>query len=394
MSDDDKSRELDELLSVPVVDEMAEVLEEDVKDVPEPAGSSWTPTALGDIVRGVADGSLVRPTPTLCRIDGLATGLFYPGKVHDVHGVAGGGKSYLMAYAAAQELDAHHHVSWVDLEDNPDTLVRRLIDLGVSEADIVEYLHYTRPTEPSQAGIAYLHATLADFPHTMVVIDSTGESMGMDGVKANEDSEVAAWLRRVTRTTADLGPAVVLIDHVPKASEEALMSIGSQRKSAGMDGAIWSVQGVKGMSFSRTKSGFVNIVCGKDRTGDYPKGETIAQFHFDADRKEFSLRDYNPAPAGDGGFRPTVLMERVARYVELNPGATGKAITDNVRGRRDAVLRAVEVLIDEGYVSAAARTGRGGGQEYTCLKPFLDATTLPPGPVMPEQEELEGLLPT
>jgi AAA domain len=56
--------------------------------------------------------------------------------------------------------------------------------------------------------------------------------------------------------------------------------------------------------------------------------------------------------AGDGGtFRPTVLMERISRFVETNPGGlTTRDILAGVKGNTDAKALALRLLVNEGYI--------------------------------------------
>ncbi|WP_062213897.1 AAA family ATPase [Demequina oxidasica] len=335
--------------------------EEDVR------GASWRDRGLGDVIRDVTDGTWIRPVPSVCVIEGSDCGLFYPGKVNGIHGVAGVGKSLLLAYSEVQEINAGHHVVHVDFEDDEYTLVSRLLDLNAKPENIEEYLHYKKPEESSRYGITFFHDTITKHKVALVGIDSTGESMAMDGVKANEDHEVARWLRLVGRAAADLGPAVVLLDHVPKAAEDALMSIGSQRKSAGINGAIYSLRGDK--PFARDKSGSVRIVCGKDRGGNYAKGSTVAEYHFNASDASFTLRDPEPVfRTADGTVKPTRLMERVSQFLEANPGSNQSATATGCSGRKGEVVFALSCLEEDGFVVHSK--GPHNARLYKVVKPY------------------------
>jgi hypothetical protein len=146
--------------------------------VPAP-GDTWQPVELGDVVAGLLSGRLTRPAPTVgMRQDGA--GLFYPGKVNGVAGASGAGKSWTALYASAQQLAEGRHVVYVDFEDDAAGVVARLLDLGVSPEVIPERLHYLQPDEPySDAAAAQLAETITAHAPTLVIIDSTGESMAL-----------------------------------------------------------------------------------------------------------------------------------------------------------------------------------------------------------------------
>lgn len=377
--------EIDSLLALPAeIDDVLEAAEEDVAPL---QGSSWEDFAFAELLTSIEDGSFAKPVPSICAVEGVGLGLFYPGRVNGIHGEGGGGKSMICTFACAQEVRLGHHIVWVDLEDHASTLLTRLLELGVPSADILTYVHYKRPTESSRLGVAFLHETVKTFSPTLVVIDSTGESMGIDGVKANEDNEVAAWLRLGPRSTADLGPAVVLIDHVPKAARDSLMSIGSQRKSAGMDGALYSVQ--EGIPFSQSRTGFAKVVCGKDRQGNHTKGKLVAEFHYDAVGLKFTLKapaDAQHTPSGV--FMPTGLMEKISRFLEATPGSSTNAIETGVGGNKKYIAEAITALVELGHVGVTI--GARNARVHTAKKVYRAPVVKVPEQL--EQGELDGLI--
>lgn len=331
--------------------------------------ASWGPVDITEVVDGVADGTLVRPQPTLMHIDGGGA-LLYPGKVHGVHGVGGSGKTWFAAVGIAECITAGQGVVLVDFEDTPATIVERLIhDLRVPGELVKEHFVYVRPTASSHAGIEPLRRLVSERDVTLVVVDSVGEALANDGVKQNEDDEVARWMRRVPRALADLGPAVLLLDHVPKSDETTLMPIGSQRKQAAMNGAIYSLQ-VK-VPFSRGRAGHAKVVCGKDRQGTYARGDVVAELQLGPDRSgrtNITLRA--PRDNGPGGhFRPTALMEKASKYVEAGGrDLTANSIASAVSGKRSDVLDAIKVLVAEGYL--ATTPGPRCSTLHSSIRPY------------------------
>lgn len=335
-------------------------------------GSTWADMDLTETVSGILDGTLQRPVPTLGRIDG-AGALLYPGKVHGVHGMGGAGKTWLAACVIAERITAGEHVLLVDLEDTPATIVERLlIELQVPAEDVLARFHYKRPTEPTLSGMARLHATVTDHDVSLVVLDSVGEALAADGVKQNEDAEVATWCARFARSTAELGPAVLLLDHVPKADEKSLMPIGSQRKQAAMNGVIYSLQ--RKVPFSRDKGGLAVLVVGKDRQGTYAHAQTVAELRVtpEAGRSRVELVAPTEAPrSADGEFRPTYLMEQASRFIEGNGPVSANQINQNVKGKREHVFQAVKALVAEEYVKR--EDGPNRSVLHTSTLPFREA---------------------
>ena len=117
---------------------------------------------------------------------------------------------------------------------------------------------------------------IVDHDCQLAVIDSTGEAMALDGADPNSDDDVARWFRRVPRTMARLGPAVLLLDHVPKAKDApGGFAIGSQRKRAAIDGASYRVN--SSVAPAKGVRGILKLITAKDRGGHYQQGHEVAQ---------------------------------------------------------------------------------------------------------------------
>lgn len=180
-------------------------------------GKSWEPIELGDVVQGLLDGTIKRPTPTIGRRNDGAY-LFYAGRVNGIAGQSGCGKSWTAMLTAVQEIWTSH-VFYIDMEDDKVSVVTRLLDLGAHPDDITSRFHYIHPDEAfSTYAAQLLVARLTQFQPTLVVIDSTGEAMAMNMVRPNDDDDVARWFRALPGMIAATGPAVVVLDHVTKAA--------------------------------------------------------------------------------------------------------------------------------------------------------------------------------
>lgn len=335
-------------------------------------GETWGAVDLSATVRGLMDGTLERLAPSVGEREGGGH-LFYAGKVNGLAGASGSGKSWTALTTCVQELGRGEHVVYVDLEDDAVGVVGRLLDLGVSPDAVLSRFHYVRPDEAHRpSGHDRLVALIAAHAPTIVVIDSTGEALALDGSKPNDDDDVARWFRRLPSALARLGPAVLVLDHVVKSDDGGLFAIGSQRKRAAVSGAQY-MQTVQ-RPFARGQAGSAKLVCAKDRHGNYAQGSKVAELHVepDGDGVGITLRVPAAVGAGDQTFRPTMLMERVSLLLEGQAEPLSRtSVHERVVGKKAALLEALDVLKTEGYVSVTP----GARQSELCrsLRPYRQA---------------------
>lgn len=327
----------------------------------------WEPTDLAAILAGDYEA----PVPTIGRrTDGRA--LFYPGRVNAIQGESGSGKSWVAIWAAAAELAQGNHVLYIDLEDHAASMIARLRAVGVADGAIASAFHYINPARSwNHAGSVELERICTEHPVTLAVIDSTGEAMALDGAKPNDDDDTARWFRRVPRALASHGPAVVITDHLPKATDApSLFAIGSQRKRAAIDGVAYRCD-VR-VAPSRGGEGHLGLICAKDRNGTYQQGTKIADVHvLSTDEVTGSVQITVTSP--EGYHRPTVLMQRVSEYLEAQDEPVSKRqICKDVKGKEQPLRIAVDLLVMEGWTRSVPRPGRGGGDGYEVVTPYRD----------------------
>lgn len=328
-------------------------------------GDSWRPRDVAAALRDVLAGNVERPSPTIGRIEGLLTALFYLGRVNGIHGESGIGKSWLLWLVFAQEIAAGRHVLLIDYEDSIDAALLRLLDLGADTEAIERYFHYVQPEERSAVGIDRIEALVDEYHVILVGVDSVGEGLSLDGVQPNADEEVAAWFREVPRRLARRGPAVAVLDHSPKATGDGeLFPIGSQRKRSAINGAQYLLRG--GIPFSQGKPGHSTLICAKDRGGLYAKGSRVARLSLTV-AGDFTLTAEQAPTAQD--FRPTTLMDKVSRFIEDQDAPPSRnAIEKGVSGKKDNIGKALKCLIDEGFLRADE--GARNATLHTSLKPY------------------------
>ena len=329
--------------------------------------NTWLPKDITAKIEQVQNGTLSTIKPTVGALtDG--TPLFYAQAVNGVAGVAGVGKSYLAALLAKQHIHAGGLVIYVDWEANEDPLLLRLYDMGADLDQLKEGLRYVQPETMFADGGSALLDYLAGYRDALVIIDTAGEALAADNLNGNEDKDVAGWFQKFPTAAARLGHCVVVVDHLPKNPDNQGAPIGSQRKQAAITGVQYILK--PGQAFSRVQDGYATVQVVKDRHGNFTRGDTIARLEIEDAGTSVCLTP--EANTGDA-FKPTVLMDRVIKFLESQPDQTAgsmTAITDSVSGKASYVRQAVRALIGEGLVVESAGSTRG--TKYT-LKDSVSA---------------------
>ena len=331
--------------------------------------TTWSPVDLEPVLAG----EHLDPPPTmLMRSDGVF--LFYDGAVHTVSGESESGKTWLTLLAALQLLTDAQKVVFVDFEDRADRVIGRLLALGATLPQIRDHFAYIRPDRPlDDDGRAQLAPAITDA--RLVILDGVTEAMTMHGYDLNSNADSATFQGLLPRWIADHGPAVVLIDHVVKDKEKQdRFALGAQHKLAGIDGAAYIVKMLQ--PFSRGKRGLARVDVAKDRPGhvrEHTHGKTIAEFTLDATRSDVVLIAHLNTPGAETGragdtFEPTVLMERISRYIQANPGMSKKSIEGAMNGKATTIRLALELLITRQYVGI--KTGPRGAVQHFHHKPY------------------------
>lgn len=348
------------------IDEALRLLDQLRDHLPADTTSTWAPIDISTIL----DGNTAGPEPTIGHVTG-APALFYAGRTNSVFGESGAGKTWVVLAAIVEAINDGHDAMVIDLEDTAAGLVARLLALGLTPDQIRQHFIYIQPdTAWSTAAQAQISHLITERAPTVVVIDSTGEAMAIDGVKGNDDDDVARWFTTFPKYIARLGPAVILTDHIPKASDAPLLyQIGSQRKRAAIDGASYRIDAAK--EPSRTTDGLLMATTAKDRHGHHTKGQKAAQItltHDGPDRVTVTLAAPEAPPTdNDGNMRFTIFMERISILLEDGMARSSNTIEKEIRGRAKSIRAALGALVAEGYVTM---TSIGNGFSYRSDKPY------------------------
>lgn len=332
--------------------------------------STWLPLSLEDVLKG---GEIDPPPSLLARTDGHH--LLYAGAVHTISGEPGSGKTFLALEAARQELAVGNHVTMIDFEDRASRVVGRLLALGSTTTQIRDQFHYIRPHSPiDPTTSAQLVALVRG--SSLVILDGVTEAMTLHGYDLHSNADIASFYHLLPRTLADAGPAVAMIDHVVKDGEkQGRWAIGGQHKLAGIDGVAYLVKAID--EFGRGKLGHARITVSKDRPGyveEIALGRNVAELWLDA-REDNYVKAELKAPESilddaTGQLRPTHLMERVSRYIEITPGCLARTITEANLGRKQYVRTALANLVREGYVEVS--TGARRAQFHHSARPYRE----------------------
>lgn len=200
-------------------------------------------------------------------------GIFYSGKVNEIHGPSESGKTMVVLAVAAQEIRAGNHVVMVDFEDGGKSIVGRLHWIfNLSREEIIEQFHYFQPethfTEEAYQSIA----SLPDV--TLGIVDAVTESMSAADLDGRNENEVATWYNGFPKRLARLGMAVCVIDHSPQ--DNGTRQIGSQHKKSAVDGVSYTAEPIS--PFVKGQRGKLRLKIAKDKPGGVrpqalPQGE-------------------------------------------------------------------------------------------------------------------------
>lgn len=205
-----------------------------------------------------------------------------------------------------------------------------------------------------------------------MIIDGLTEALTLHGLALESNRDVAAFLELVPRFIARQGPAVVIIDHVEKDKERrGRWAIGAQHKLAGVDGVSYGLEVVDPVV--RDGDGLVRVVVHKDRPGHVRRvavdKKVAAEVRTRSEKDLLALEILTPGDNSRASdWRPTELMERVSRWLELHPGSSRRDIEASVSGKSHYVRRAIQLLIEDGH--ATVETGPRNAHLHKIVKPF------------------------
>ena len=327
----------------------------------------WQPVNLGPILAG----ETVDESPSILRrTDDI--GLLYPGKTHALYAEPEGIKTWLALAACHEQIQLGEPVLFLDFEDSAVGVVGRLRSLGCTDEQIDRLFVYVRPESPATPAVV---SELPGIGATLAVLDGVTEAMTLQGWEIGDNSDVARFIELLPRPLARMGAAVWMLDHVTKdRNGRGRYAIGGQHKLAGLSGAAYSSEVIH--PFGRGMAGLSRLTVTKDRPGFvrphsvYGKGAGDVRLASSPEDGSVEIRIEPAEDVTDEGFKPTVLMERVSRYLETHGEQTHNAIQTDITGKAEYVRRALAALVSDGLVSR--RDGPRGADLYASVSPFRE----------------------
>ena len=339
------------------------------------SGESWKPI---DAAAAFAAGLESPKAEVLARKDGLC--LFYKGRIHSVIGPPEANKTWLVLLGVVQEIENGNRVMMIDFEDHYAGVASRLLDLGLTQEQIIRFFIYIRPDQKfgttAQKQVQELIEDSTQTEVTFVAIDGVTEAMSIEGQKTDSDEGVATFYKTLPRWLADLGPAVVMIDHVTKSAESnGSDARGSGHKRGGLDGSSISAECID--KFSRGRHGKSYLTLAKDRPAGVRSNidkDTIGTFHLVSDPKTFRIEAWIEPPAKglvemDGYYFTVAEVQAILLVIKATPGLSQGAACGGLPGfsKKPKQAAAVKLLLEGGF---AKDVGSGGTKKLHYVRDY------------------------
>jgi len=330
--------------------------------------SSWYPRPL-DLT-----GESEEPAPEfLARQDGHR--LFYRGKINALLGESESGKTWVALYAVSQSLHLQQKVIYLDFEDSGKGILMRLRSLGMEDRHFENFTYANPDQNLTLDERIDLIDALMEIKPELIIVDGVNAAMTLLNLELNSNRDATFFSQQLLKPLALSGAGVITIDHVTKSKDNrGNYAIGAQAKRADINGAAIMCEVV--MPFGRGMSGELTLKVTKDRPGHVRANSKEAKFAGTVQLKsaaDGSVVMTILAPLGERNrLRPTHLMESVSKVLEAANGAlTKSAVINDVKGRREWVLVACQVLIDEKYI--AIENGARNALNLKLLKAYREA---------------------
>jgi len=295
-------------------------------------------------------------------------GVLYRGVTHMISGEPESLKSWIALIAAVEEIQAGRNVLWIDTDGaGPGDTTDRLKGLGLDDDQIATQFGYIEPDEPvTRPQLVELNAL---WHPALVVIDSLNPAMVLHGLNPNGEVDVEVFRRTVLGCWGDA--TELILDHVAKDKEKrGGFSIGSQRKQALVKVHI-QMEAVERLS--RDTTGVARMVATKDRPGWHHRGPAgrIGELQITPDNGTLTPLVTLSRGVSKQAFRPTHLMEQVSRTLNTHGAAmTKQELTRSIKGRAEFLMRAVDLLVQEGFVTRT--TGSRGAHLHTFARAYFE----------------------
>jgi hypothetical protein len=219
------------------------------------ARNEFEATPLGAIVAGQADD-----------VDWVIPGHIVAGQIHVLYGEPESGKTILALRWMLDVVEQDGRVVMIDEESGPVKIGGLLRAMGANPERVdAQIKYFAFPNLDLKSWRDACIAILEEQPR-LIVMDSLTDLLAGSGIDENHGHEVTRWMVDVAQFLArsPAKPAVILIDHVTKSTENVRYSVGSRAKKAKAD-VLWFVRKVT--EFDRQNIGRVELIRHKNRPG-------------------------------------------------------------------------------------------------------------------------------
>lgn len=322
----------------------------------------------------------IDPPSLVTRSDGTA--LFYAGRINGVFGDPETAKSWLAMCAIVEALQQGKKAVFLDVDHNGSSeIATRLISLGADVWTVADPEQFKIAEPDDVIGLRQFIQDMLVWQPDVAVIDSLGEIVPMLGLKSTDNDDITKALRAICKPLAHVvGACVIAIDHLPKGQDSRASgyAIGGTAKKRAVDGSYLSAEVI--LAPAPGKLGKINLSIEKDRNGQLREtspGKHAGTFVLDSTEPGRTVwRIDMPNLTADGKLRPTLLMERVSRFVQDWTGEEPPArneILKGVKGKEAAVALAIDILTEERFL-AEQRDGSGktSARRYISTRPYRE----------------------
>ena len=311
--------------------------------------SSWYPKPLD------LDGEIEQPEPEfLARNDGHR--LFYRGKINALLGESESGKTWVALLAVKQALEIQQKVIYLDFEDSGKGILSRLRSLGLENRHFANFTYANPDQNLTLNERMDLVDALTEIVPELIILDGVNAAMTLLALDLTSNRDATFFSQQLLKPLALSGACVITIDHVPKSKDNrGNYAIGAQAKRADINGCAIAVEVT--LPFGKGMNGELNLKVTKDRPGAVREHSKEAKFAGTVELRStaegmVTMTIISPQMVVGDRTRPTHLMEQVSKTLEASTMPLSKnAVIKEVQGRREWVLIAIQILIDEKFVA-------------------------------------------
>jgi hypothetical protein len=280
-------------------------------------------------------------------------------------GPTGGGRSSLVQACAYDAARVGLRVAYLGSEVTEPEFNARAADLAARRGDVVDDALCVQLAHVRYLNLASVVAHAWRHPDQWVEevaerfdvvevdpLSTVASVLDLDFDRSN--AEFVRFYDRLVQPLAAAGVAIVLLDNIGHALEARTRAKGASAKQDRADLTFACKLKAKPLGLIMTAK--------KVRTvrAPFARGDSWV---FDRG----SQRILRSEESVDDDFRPTILMERASKAIELTPGLSKRGVRDGVKGDNRALEQALELLILEGYVEARPE---GNAVRHHSVRPY------------------------